>query len=70
MPSSGSHVRGEAASDVELKTTLAVGTKGTQARKRSALSAANALQDVVQNAIELIGSRGRGDVGLLCQPSR
>ncbi len=56
--------------NIELKTTLAVRTKGTQTRKRGALSAANPLQDIVQNTVELIGGRRSGDMGFLRQPPR
>jgi hypothetical protein len=56
-------------SDIELKPVLAVGAKGAQTRKGSALSAADALQDIVQDTVELVGRGGGADVGLLRQPS-
>ena len=50
-----------------MKTILAIRKKGSQTRKGSALPAADALQNVVQNLVKLIGGGGRADVCLFRQ---
>jgi len=58
----------EPSGNIELKAAFAVRTKSTQTWKRGALSAANTLQDIVQNTVELIGGRSGGDVRHFRQP--
>lgn len=60
----------EPSGNIELKAAFAVRTKSTQTWKRGALSAANALQDIVQNTVELIGCRRSADVRFPRQPLR
>jgi hypothetical protein len=57
-------LRASLGSYVELKPILTVGEKSAETREGRALSTANALEDIVENTVELIGGGGGGDVRL------
>jgi hypothetical protein len=55
---------------IELKILLPAGTKGSEARKRGALSFAYAFEEIDQDAVHLVGCSAGGYVGFFGKPTR